>query len=304
MADVRTEVWVEDIEEVLFAGRTDFLRKSVSHDQFVEDITVHVPQAGSLPGAQKNRTTFPAPIIKRADTLLDYDLDNYTIDPVIIRNLEEIQSSYAKRVSVMEQHMNILKDRMAVEGAFEWASNLEKNQILTTGNTTANIAPPGGTGNRKALTISDLARAATVLDEAHMPDDGRFMLIPPKLYYQLFTIQDLIRDDIMGEITLPPAVIKRVMLFNFIKRAGGTIYDNAGVNPQKKAVGAASANDDNFSAIGWHQSAVSAALGGITVFEDLQNPVMYGDVISAEVNFAIKKLRTDEAGIVTIIQAA
>lgn len=303
MADVRTEVWEDDLQEVLFAGRTEFLRHSVSHDAFVDNITVHVPQAGSLPGAQKNRTIFPAPILKRPDTLLDYDLDNYTLDPVAIRNLEEIQSSYAKRVSVMNHHMEILKDRMAVEGNFEWGSNLATNQVRTSGSSETDIAPPGGTGPRKKITINDLAKAAQKLDDQFMPDTGRFLLIPPAMYYQLFTINDLIQGDVMGETTLPAAVIKRVMLFNFIKRPGGVIYTDA-ATPQKKAVGAAGAADDNFGAIGWHESAVSSALGDITVFEQQGDPTMFGDVLSAEVNFAIKKLRADEAGIVTIIQAA
>ncbi|MCH7902752.1 hypothetical protein IIC68_03290, partial [archaeon] len=72
---IQKEIWIKDIEEILFSQNNEFLRKSVSHDAFVDNLIVHIPQAGSLPGAVKNRTIFPAPIVGRTDTTLDYTLD-------------------------------------------------------------------------------------------------------------------------------------------------------------------------------------------------------------------------------------
>ena len=143
---VQTEVWVRDIEEVLFAENNEFLRASVNHDAFVVNKTVHVPQAGSLPGATKNRTVFPAPIIDRADTTLDYELDSFSIDPVRIGRIDEVQISYAKRQSVMKQHVNILMDIIAREGIFNWASDTGANQVRTSGSTASDNLPPGATG--------------------------------------------------------------------------------------------------------------------------------------------------------------
>ena len=107
---VLTEVWERDIQEVLFAKNNEFLRASVNHDAFVVNKTVHVPQAGSLPGVTKNRTVFPAPVISRDDTTLDYDLDIFSVDPVRIGRIEEVQISYAKLQSVWAQHRKMLND--------------------------------------------------------------------------------------------------------------------------------------------------------------------------------------------------
>jgi len=305
MAGVLTEVWVRTIQEVLFARNNEFLRASVNHDAFVVNKTVHVPQAGSLPGVTKNRTVFPAPVISRDDTTLDYDLDSFSIDPVRIGRIEEVQISYAKRQSVMSQHMNKLMDLIAREGIFNWASDLGDNQVRTTGATGNDNAPKGAAGNRKKVLLEDIAKVAEVMDDQDAPDEGRWLMLPSKMYYELFTIQDLIRDDIIGETTLPAAAIKKILNFNIMKRSSNTVvkYDNVST-PQRKAVGAAVASDDNFGAIAWHIDSVATALGAIEVFADEKSATMMGDVISADVLSKTTKLRSDEAGIVTLIQAA
>jgi len=305
MAGVLTEVWVRTIEEVLFAKNNEFLNASVNHDAFVENETVHVPQAGSLPAVTKNRTVFPAPVISRDDTTLDYTLDSFSVDPVRIGRIEEVQISYQKRQSVMSQHMNKLMDLIAREGIFNWASDLGANQVRTTGADSTLNLPVGATGTRKKTVIEDLATVAQTMDDQDVPDDGRWLMLPSKMYYELFTIQDLIRDDIIGETTLPDAVIRKILNFNIIKRSSNTVvkYDNVST-PQRKAVGAAAASDDNFGAIAWHIDSVANALGDIVVFSDEGSATMMGDVISADVLHKTTKLRTDEAGIVTLIQAA
>lgn len=302
---IQKEAWIADIQKVLFAGNNEFLRKSVSHDAFVDNLTVHVPQAGSLPGATKNRTVFPAPIIGRTDTTLDYNLDTFDVDPVRVGRVEEIQVSYAKRQSVMSHHIDLLLDLMAKEGIFNWASDAGANQVRTTGSTSATNNPPGSTGSRKKLIIADLATLAQVMDDQNVPDDGkRWIMLPSPMYYELFTIQDLIRDDIVESKTLPTASLKKILNFNFMKRASNqmVIYDNVTI-PQRKAIGAAASSDDNFGAIAWHENFVATALGAIEVYENTKDATHYGDVISADVLSKTTKLRTDQAGIVTIVQA-
>ena len=203
----------------------------------------------------------------------------------------------------MAQHLNILMDIIAREGIFNWASDLGANQVRTTGATSTTNLPKGATGSRKKLIVEDLAVLAQVMDDQDVPDDGRWLMLPSKMYYELFTINDLIKSDIIGETTLPAAAIKKVLNFNFIKRSSSTVVKyNNDATPQRKAVGAAETSDANFGAIAWHQDFVSTALGAIEVFEDFKSATMYGTVISADVLTKTTKLRSDEAGIVTLIQ--
>lgn len=302
---VQTEIWVKDIEEVLFATNLEFLRASVNHDAFVVNKTVHVPQAGSLPGAVKNRSVFPAPIIDRDDTTLDYELESFSVDPVRIGRIDEVQVSYAKRQSVMKQHLNILMDIIAKEGIFNWASDLDTHQVRTTGADSTRNLPVGATGTRKKLTVEDLSNLTQVLDDQEVPDDGRWLMLPSKMYQEFFVITELIREDIIGKTTLPQGVLDKILNFNVMKRSSNTIvkYDNQAI-PQRKAVGAAATNDANFGAIAWHPDFVATALGEIVVFANENDAPNYGTIISADVLSKTTKLRTDEAGIVTLIQAA
>ena len=302
---VQTEIWVRDIQEVLFAKNNEFLRASVNHDAFVVNKTVHVPQAGSLPGAVKNRSIFPAPIIDRDDTTLDYELESFSVDPVRIGRIDEVQISYAKRQSVMKQHLNILMDIIAKEGIFNWASDLGANQVRTTGTDSNRNLPVGATGTRKRLTVEDLASVTQVFDDQDVPDDGRWIMLPSKMYQEFFTITELIRDDIIGKTTLPTGVLNKILNFNVIKRSSNTVVKyNNDATPQRKAVGAAATNDANFGAIAWHPDFVATALGSIEVFANERDAPNYGTIISADVLSKTTKLRTDEAGIVTLIQAA
>ena len=302
---IQKEVWVQDIQDILFQTNNQFLRQSVNHDPFVTNKTVHIPQSGSLAAAVKNRSVFPASIQERTDTDLTYDLDDFTTDPVRIGNIDEIQTSYLKRRSVMLHHNNILRDIIAIEGIFNWASDTAANQVRTTGSTSTTNLPPSATGSRKKLTVADLAEVAKAFDNQNAPEEGRFLMLPSAMYYEVFTINDLIKSDIIGELTLPKAALKKVLGLNIMKRsdAQAVIYDNSGT-PVKQAIGSAGSANDNFGAIGWHMDFVSTAMGAISVFEEVQSPTLYGDVISSQVLIKSRILRTDEAGIVTLIQAA
>jgi len=300
---LQTEEWIQQIEEVLFDDANEFMRFAVNHDQFVKDLTVHVPQAGSIPGSKKNRSVFPATVIDRVDTDLIYNLDNYTTDPIRVKNLDVVQFSFDLRASIMQAHLDTLMDDMANETIFEWGSDTLVNQVRTSGASVTDNLPDGATGTRKQLTVNDIKNLAKLLDKQKVPMNDRYLLLPADMYYEIFTINDLIKADIAGMLTLPSGVANKILGFNVIKRSTTLIYNNVGT-PIRKAIGANSAIDDNFGGIAWQRSKVSSALGSIEVLSREKDPLVYGDIISAEINFAAKKLRTDQAGIATLIQAA
>lgn len=90
---LQVEIWVKSIIEGLFANNT-FAARSVDHSEFVNNKTVHVPNAGAAPNVEKNRTVFPASVTKREDVDLTYDMDEYTVDPVRISHAEQVELSY------------------------------------------------------------------------------------------------------------------------------------------------------------------------------------------------------------------
>lgn len=298
---VLTEDWAKSIEEVLFDGSNSFITMSRSHDNFVKNKTVHVPQAGTVSGVTKNRALYPATVESRSDTTLDYNLDDYSVDPVRVGRIEDIQNSYEKMQSVMFQHTNLLKEEIALNTLFDWSTSTAANIILTTGAASGTLnGPAGSTGTtRKVLVLQDILSASKRLDEMLVPDDGRRVLVmPSNMYNELFTIQDLLRDDIADKKSLGSGIMKRVFGFNIVKRSFVLTYQ-ADV---KNAVGSAIAASDDSGCIAYHPDFVAKALGAITMYDERKSPTMYGDIVSADVLFKATRVRSDAAGVVNIVQ--
>ena len=303
---IQTEVWQDRVEETLLPD-SDFVTKSRDHAEFIENKTVHIPQAGTAATVAKNRSTLPATISQRTDTDRTYDLNEYSIDPTLITSIEDLQNSYSKMDSVMRDIITQIRKRIGDETANTWAGvGLESGTgqiVLTTGTATANIAPPTGTGNRDAVLINDMATAAAKLDEDDIPQENRWMLMPSKMYHNMLIENkaELLHMDFMNKGNLPDAVVAKIWGFNIIVRSNVTVYTNA-ATPVLRAVGFSEATDDNFGAIGWHTDHVANALGEIKIFIQEDAPEFYGSILSGLVMHSSIALRTDGKGIVTIVQ--
>ncbi|NBT57479.1 hypothetical protein EBT16_01730 [bacterium] len=61
---------------------------------------------------------------------------------------------------------------------------------------------------------------------------------------------------------------------------------------------------DNDAVLCWCEEVVERAVGEINAFEQIKSPVYYGDIYSFEVRMGGRIRRSDEKGIVAIVQAA
>lgn len=298
---LQKEIWIQDIKETLFQG-SEFIMAGTDHSAFVSNKTVHIPQSGSAPAISKNRSSLPGTIAQRTDTELTYSLNEYTTDPVLITDLDELQTSYAKRQSVMAQHQNVLNERMGDETAYEWAVSGDATLVLrTTGGATSSLPNATATGTRNLITQKDVARLAEKLDKDNMPKGDRFLVLPVQMYYELFGIDSLIRRDYGAVGDLVKGVVNELFGFKIFVRPNVVQYNHvtAGV---KKAVGSADATTDCLGAIAFHKSAVAMALGNIKVFADEDKPEYYGSVFSALVMHGAKNMRSDNKGLVALAQ--
>ena len=301
---LQTEVWVADIKENLFRGM-EFISNSVDDAVHVTNKIVHVPNAGAVPTVVKDRAVFPATIAERTDTDLTYSIANYTTNPIRVRDFDDIQMSYDKRNSVLSEHMSILRERIGDEMAYNWAPSASALHVLrTTGADATDNLAPGATGTRKSITVNDVARMAKKLDKDLAPKEGRILLLPADMYYELLGIDALIRADYMAKSSsLPDAVVNRLLGFDIMIRSSVVVFGNE-TNPVKKAVGAASAATDNHGAIAWSKFAVRHAVGAIKVYHNPDQAEQFGDIMSAEVNFGGMIGRTDLKGVVSLVQAS
>lgn len=299
---LQTEVWVQDIKETLFY-ENEFIRLAVDHSSYITSQTVHVPQSGGKPNVVKNRTENVAEIKRRTDTELTYNLDNYTTDPFLVKNVEDLQISYDKRQSVMGQHIATLRDQVATETLQKWAVDGSTTHVIrTTGADTAMLPSSAASGKRLLLTPEDIARAAALMDIDKVPNEGRFLIIPTAMFYGLFTQKELVDNQArVGKDMLEKGVLAKLFNFNIITRGSVVRYTNAAANNLRDA----SANDaatDCAGAIAFSRYAVSQALGEIMVYLNEGDAQSYGDIMSAEVNHAAHYLRENNFGKVSIAQ--
>jgi hypothetical protein len=304
---LQKEVWIADIQENLFANN-EFITKATDHSMWITNKTVHIPQAGANPSVKKNRTVLPAAISQRTDTDLTYDMSEYTTDPILLTNIEELQINYAKRQSVLSQHIAALGDVIGNQTLYAWAPAGAGTYRKTTGSAVSGALAPSATSTRLAITLADIAAAKGLLDAQNIPQNGRILLMPSDIYNsQVLAISDAIQAQSYGQSALPSGVIAKMFGFDIMLRPSVVVYDNSGT-PALKAVGASGtpsspATTDDMACLAFHPNYVAKALGTTDVFYDENKPEYYGSIFSALVMHGASKMRTDQKGIVAIVQA-
>lgn len=302
---LQTEVWVSDIQENLFM-QSDFIPYSKDHSSYVVNKTVHVPQAGTKPSVTIDRTVLPAVITQRTDTDYTYDLNEYSTDPILITNVDELQVSYDKRNEVIGEHIAQLSETIGNYCAYKWSVNDSTRIVKTSGAAVATALAPGATGTRNAVALVDISALAAKLDADNVPRIGRKLLMQSDMFWQLFTISEVVRASYNGfqVNALATGVVAQLFGFDIMIRPTVTVWSSAFAI---KAPGAATATTDEIGCLAWHPMYVARALGAISLFSDsgdngMGKPEYYGILLSALVMFGAKQLRADFKGVVTLVQ--
>jgi hypothetical protein len=306
------EVWSQQISENLYQNN-DFMKKATDHSMWVKYKTVHVPQAGAKPTVEKNRAILPASIGSRTDSELTYSLNQYTADPILITNLEELQISYAKRQSVLANILRQLSFVVSTQTLYAWAPSGASRIVATTGSTsTQNLPHSTATGSRKMITITDITKAKQILDADYIPAEGRILLIPAYMYnVDLLNISGIVQAYAFGSPILPSGVVARVAGFDIMVRPDVLCYDNT-ATPVIKAINGdgtltSAATTDQGAAIAFHPDFVAHACGSITPYYNAGSngsglPEYYGSIFSAEVMHGASLMYSSQIGIVAIVQ--
>lgn len=246
---LQKEIWIADIVEPLFAANT-FAARSVDYSAFVDNRTVHIPNAGAAPRVEKNRQALPATVGRRQDADLSFSLAEYTSDPILVPNAEQVELSYDKRASVLTHLREALAGKIHADLLDEWA----KGAAHEVENSAA-----------KASMRDALQAVKDGFDEADVPQEGRYLLLTPALHSQL--LRELTGFE--GQAFLLSAdaragTVGRVFGFD--------VYLRSALGSDKSAAPAG---------LAWQQGCVCRALGAADIYTSDRDPAYYGDVLSA-----------------------
>jgi hypothetical protein len=303
------ELWLTTIQENLFKSDEFLNTVGLDHSAYVDNRTVHIPQAGANPAVYRNLDVFPAQVGTRTDTDLEYNVDLFYSQPIRIGRDETQYISYDKRASVLSSHLRKMRNVMGNHTLYKWASNA--TVIRTTSSTTNNAAlAPGATGTRKLPTLEDFFNCNSVLDMQDLnPADNRYAIVPSNMYWQLINDSNIKKNLEWGANPVAPTgKVPVVAGITLLKRSSVLVYDNSGT-PVLKTVSqegapSSTANSDNLGILVVSESYVSKAVGQIEVLQNNGDPTYYGDILSIIVAHGASRMRSNGEGIVSLVQSA
>jgi hypothetical protein len=237
----------------------------------------------------------------RTDNDSTYDLDSYSTDPVTIRRIEEMEVSYDKRMSVLDDHIGTINEKIANQLAYVWAAEAATQIVRTSGGSRSAFVS-GATGTRKKVVLADILAAKRILDAQDVPQEGRVMVIPSEMYNDLLELEEITNAEKYGRANLPDGAVNRIYGFDIYLRSSVVSYTNA-ATPVKRAPGAAVDIAANAGILCYHENFVRRALGQVHVFTKEDDPNYYGSVFSAEAKAGGRRRYASGIGVVSIVEA-
>ena len=298
---LQKEIWLTSIVENLFADNS-FASKSVDDSAFVNNKTVHVPNAGAPSGVKVNRASLPAKINNREDHDLSYNMDELTTDPIMIPNIDTVQLSYNKRESVISNDRNQLINSAHLNLLKRWGEGAQGNVVYTSGEEVAAHTSEAATGKRKAITRADVRALMTKFDKDDVPQTGRYIILDAEMYTQFFA--DLTESDKQAFLSCADAnkgIVGEYAGFQFMKRSRVLRLDAS-----KKVLdwGSTGVAGELAAGFAWQEGCVSRALGEVDMFENVGDPTYYADIYSFLVMTGGACRRYDKKGVALIAEAA
>lgn len=304
-AELLTRYFTNEIIPNLFPS-TGFMTRCKRDDALVNNNTVELQNAGSIPGVEVNRVVLPAPIQQRSDTPHNYEMEELTSNPTLLRNLETLleMGGMKKRASILEDHIKAIREKAAKRTLVKWATGVTA-KVPTTGSTRAVESKNGvQTGNRKAVTIADLAKVQQQFHKTDVVPENEevngIAVIPYSMKTDLIQIAQFSDADKAGRATsLPGGVLYRAFGFDWYLRSEVLLLDNGDA---LKAEGAAEATGDQNTAIFYSPDMVRLAMGAVRADVSEYKPDYYGHIMSALAMFGATAARNDKKGIVLLFE--
>ena len=299
---LNVEIWKRYIINNFYASN-EFLKASTDvTSEVINGAIVHIPNAGSPAGAQRNRTTIPASSVRRSDQDVTYVLDNFTSDPVLVTAMEQADLSYQKMQSVIEDNGAAMQELAGSAILEYWARNLTATEKIATTGAARSVA--GLTGTRKKFTAADLRTAAAKMDADNVPAQNRFVVITAEMKQDLLEDNDIKNTFTFAGVNYATGELPMYAGFKIIVRSRVLRFVADNSTTRLPDPGTATLGTDNFAALAFQKTCVEHALGTVDLFDRNRDPNDYGDTVSMLLRAGGRSRRFDRKGVIAITQSA
>lgn len=293
------QVWLNTIVENFFPDNS-FAAKSIDDSIFVENKTVHIPNAGAPSGVVINRTQKPAQVNQRTDQDLSYDIDELTTNPIYIPEIDKVELSYDKRQSILWNDRMELQKQAHQNLLYRWF--VAGKVIETEGNEREAHTSSTATGYRKALTKATILKLMTIFNQDDVPATNRYILLDAVMYADL--LKDLTEKELSAFLASADAqkgILGNLYGFDIMQRS--QVLRLTGNKALLKWSENATATE-LAAGLAWQEQCVSRAMGETKMFDKMDDPTYYGDIYSFLTRVGGSPRRYDSKGIYAIAEAA
>ena len=296
---LQTQVWLKTLQENFFPDDS-FVAKSENDSQYVENKTVHVPNAGKPSGVKVNRRSLPAQIQERTDNELTYDIDELTTDPIRISHADSVELSYDKRSSILKNDKEELQ-RIASELILRsWAKGADAAHPILTDGGERDAHTEQGTGKRKKMTASVVHQVAMRMDKQNLAKTGRYLILDTDMYGDLLdSLTEAGRFAFLASANVAKGTVGQLYGIDIFSRSealrlkanGEIIAETNGGEATEVAAGFA-----------WQSGCVSHAFGEAKMFSSLDDPTYYSDIYSFLMRVGGSHRRYDKKGVFLVAE--
>lgn len=272
---VEKQVFTNVIKEN-FIPDTSFLSRCVDMSEFVEHNTINLSEAGADPKVLMNETN-DIGMAQRTDNGIAIPLNTFDTESTVVKNIEEVETSYEKTQSVVRSHKSALLKMIAAHAAHNFAP--AKDSEFTP------VLVATGAKNRygvAALTFSDLLDLETKFRELDAPMESLVLLLNPRHLADLKAENMKAYKEMMSD--------KKIGAFDLYTSSVTPTYN--GTTGERNAFGAASADTDAVASVAWVETEVMRSAGTIKMFLRENDPVTRGDVFGFQQRYVAMPMRS------------
>jgi len=285
---LQTQIWIKDIQEKL-SSANQFSQFAKNHSPYVNNNTVHIPNAAAPSLISRNNATLPLVPAARTDVDLTYTLDKFSSAAKYIEDLEAVELSYDLRQSIFGQDMAELNDTVNDWLLYNWALTAASGASLV---------------ECTAVTFATMLSLAKKFDADNISRQGRKLICTPAIAEQIYGIDRLENTETVNNMISIDGYIGRMAGFDIMVR--DVVLESTGATGAYTiyAPDVATGKTGFEVALAWHPDYVAAASGTPKVFLTENDPLYQGTLISLGVRNAGKNLRTDGKGVYGIINTS
>lgn len=258
----------------------DFLSESEDVSSLVEYDILHLAEAGVEPEVFVDNDTYPVGIVSREDVPKEIPLHTLDTKNTVVRNVEQMQSSYDKMQSMTRGHNNALTRKRRALAAFNWCP-------LQDGEFTPVLEATGELVNgRRRLTFDDLDTLETKFETLEVDMSQLRLALTPEHKADLKAENRKLYKECMKD-----GQIGRFKVYTYPHLP---LFDVS--TKKKQAFGSAKGENSSMASIAWIKTEVVRATGTTEPFHREKDPEARGDIIGYQQRFTALPMRNKYIG--------